>query len=402
MRYHYIAFNQNGQQLEGEIDVADEGVVERVLWEQKLTVVKITPAQSHRSLAQLFPTFFGVKREDLLIFSRQFATLLTSGISILPALQLLVEQATKPALQEVLQNIIATVQKGGSLSTALAEHPHVFPPIYTRSIRVGEHTGNLGAVLKRLTAYFKKEQSLTRQLRDAMIYPIFVIVVAIFVVILMFTVALPPIIDLFSAFNAQLPWPTRVLIALSTFITQYGLYLLIGGLVLAAALGWWGTQPSGRKMRDRLLLRIPLVGRVALLAQVTRFTHTLAMLIRAGIPLAEAVDLTLHTITNSVISEALLRVRTALLSGRGLAAPLAAEPVFPVLISQMVRVGEETGTLEESLSTLSTFYEDEMDHKTQQMIAAVEPVLTIVIGALVGFIAIAMIMPMYSILSEIE
>ncbi|HEY90162.1 MAG TPA: type II secretion system F family protein [Thermoflexia bacterium] len=402
MRYHYVAFNSQGQSVEGNVEVVDETAVERLLWSQGLTVAQISAARAHRSLAELFPTFFGLKRGDLIIFSRQLATMLRSGISILAALQMLAQQVTKPALHEILQDIIATLRAGQPFSSALAHHPHAFPIIYQRTIMVGEHTGNLDVMLQQLAIYFKKEQSLIRKMRDAMIYPLFVVAVAIFVIILMFTIALPPMIALFDSFDAELPWSTRALIATSKFITAYGFYLLLGGLLLSALLGWWGTQPSGRRLRDRLLLRIPLVGRVILLGQVCRFTNTSAMLIRAGIPLAEAIDLSRNTITNTVLTAALSRVRNALLAGRGLADPLSAESVFPPLLAQMVRVGEESGTLEENLKTLTEFYEEETDHKVQQLITAVEPTLTIITAILVGFIAISMVTPMYSVLSEIK
>ncbi|MEA3309030.1 MAG: type II secretion system F family protein [Chloroflexota bacterium] len=402
MRYHYVAFNSQGQPVEGDVEVTDETAVERLLWSQGLTVAQVSTAHAHRSLAELFPTFFGIKRTDLIIFSRQLATMLRSGISILAALQMLVQQATKPALREVLQDIIATLRAGQPFSSALANHPHAFPAIYRRTIMIGEHTGNLDTMLQQLATYFKKEQSLIRKIRDAMIYPIFVVVVAIFVIILMFTIALPPMIDLFASFDAELPWSTRALIATSKFVTAHGFHLLIGGLLLSALLGWWGTQPSGRKTRDQLLLRIPLVGRVILLGQVSQFTNTSAMLIRAGIPLVEAIDLSRNTITNTVLAAALARVRNALLAGRGLADPLSEESVFPPLLAQMVRVGEESGTLEENLETLTEFYEEETDHKVQQLVTAVEPTLTIITAVLVGFIAISMVTPMYSVLSEIK
>ncbi|MGC9399082.1 MAG: type II secretion system F family protein [Anaerolineae bacterium] len=402
MRYHYLAFNQVGHQIEGELDVADETVVEQILWDQGLTVVQITPSREQRTLAQLFPSVFGVRRSDLIIFSQQLATMLEAGLPILTALELLAEQASKPALQDVLLDVIEDLRQGQPLSAALNAHPETFPSIYTRTIVVGEHTGNLEEVLRRMSIYLEKEEALTRKLRDAMIYPLFVVAVAIFVVILMFTIALPPMIALFDTFDAQLPWPTRFLIGLTEFLNTYGLHLLLGGVVTTAVLGWWSTQPAGRRLRDRLLLRLPLVGRVMLLGQVTRFTHTAAMLIRAGIPLAEVIDLALNPVNNVILGDALRRVRTALLTGRGLARPLSEESVLPSLLAQMVRVGEESGTLEESLVTLTTFYENEMDHKVAQLVAAVEPALTIIVGVLVGFIAVALVLPMYSVLSEIQ
>jgi type IV pilus assembly protein PilC len=401
VRYRYTAFNKAGSQIAGTLEAPDEQAAERLLWGQGLTIAELAKTRSARNLRELFPTFFGVKRQDLIVFSRQLSTLLDSGIAVVPALRLLGEQATQQALSEIIAELVASVQEGTTLSASIEAHPLAFPQLYARTIAVGERTGNLEVVLDQLADYMEKQQTLTHKLRDAMVYPVFVVVVAFFVIILMFTVALPPIIDLFSSFDAELPWPTRLMIGISTFLTSYGGYIAAGGLSLAALAGWWNTRPGGRRLRDQLLLRVPLVGRVILLGQVTRFTTTTSMLIGAGLPLSEIMDLAIQTSTNIVISEALERVKTELLGGRGLAAPLSEESIFPPLLGQMARVGEESGTLEKNLATLSIFYEDETERKTQAMVAAVEPILTIIVGALVAFIAISMVLPMYSVLSEI-
>ncbi len=402
MEYQYIAYDKSGQIFEGVLTADDEHIAERILWEQHLTVAQLRRLHPKRSLTQIFPTFFGVRRQDLIIFSRQFATLLSSGVSLLAALELLITQTSRPALAEVLQKVSQQVREGQSLAGALTAHPYAFPTLYTRTVAVGEHSGSLIEVLQQLCAYLGKQETLARKLRDAMIYPLFVIVVAIFVVVMMFTVALPPIIELFSNFDAELPWPTRVLIGVNTFVVGYGLYIGIALVLLTAGLAWWSTQPGGIRARDALLLRLPLLGRITLLSQITRFTNTTAMLLRAGLPLAEVMELVIGTANNIFIIEALRRTQEALLAGRGLAAPLAREKLFPTLLAQMVRVGEETGALEENLATLTQFYEEEMDRKVQQMVTAVEPALTIVVGVLVGFIAVAMISPMYSVLSQIK
>ncbi|MFQ6100207.1 MAG: type II secretion system F family protein [Anaerolineae bacterium] len=402
MNYRYIAFDRQGQRVEGWVEVPDEGTAEQTLWRQGLTVARLTPARRRLSLSTMFPTFFGVKRRDLIIFSRQLATLLSSGIAILPALQMLTEQSARQALREVLQEVITGLEQGQSLSAALSAHPLAFPDLYTRTMTVGERTGNLEDVLRQLATYLEREQSLMRKLRDALTYPAFVLAIAVFVVVLMLTVALPPMVDLFESFGAELPWPTRAIITISNFTAAYGLYLLIGGLVLAGVSAWWVTQPAGRRLRDAVLLRVPIVGQVILQGQLARFARTASVLIRAGLPLSEVMELVLHTSSNVIVGQALERARTALLTGQGLSTPLAAERIFPPLLAQMVHVGEETGTLEGNLETLANFYEEEVDRRTQLLTSLVEPVLTIFVGLVVGFIAISMVMPMYSILSEIK
>jgi len=400
--YRYVAFDQGGQRVEGLLDAADEATAEEILWEQGLTVARLTLGRKRLALSTALPTFFGVKRRDLIIFSQQLATLLTSGISILPALRLLAEQSSRRALREVLQEVTADLERGKSLSTALTAHPLAFPDIYARTLTVGERTGNLEDILRQLATYIEKEQDLMRKLRDALTYPIFVLMVAVGVVIMMLTVALPPIVQLFETFEADLPWPTRMMIGASNFATDYGLYVLIGGLILTGLSSWWLRRPVGRRVRDAVLLRVPILGQVVLKGQIARFARTASALVRAGLPLSEVMELVVHTTGNVIVAEILERARMALLAGRGLSAPLAAERIFPALLAQMVRVGEETGTLEENLATLADFFEEEVDRSTKLLVSLAEPVLTIFIAAVVGFIAISMVMPMYSILGEIK
>jgi type IV pilus assembly protein PilC len=402
MNYRYVAFNQQGQRVEGWIDVPNEAAAEEMLWGQGLTVAQLTPARRRYTRSTMFPTFFGVKKRDLIIFSRQLATLLSSGIAILAALQLLAEQSARQALREVLQEVIADLQQGRAFSATLAAHPLAFPELYARTISVGERTGNLEDVLRRLATYLEKEQALARKLTNALAYPVFVLAVAVGVVVLMLVVALPPMVALVESFGGALPWPTRALIAGSHFASAYGVFFLFGGLILAGVAVWWGGRPSGRRLRDGMVLRLPIVGSVLVRGQLARFARTASVLIRAGLPLSEVMALAVQTTGNVVVAAALERVRVALLTGQGLSAPLAAEEIFPPLLGQMVRVGEETGTLEANLETLANFYEEEVDRGVQRMASLVEPVMTIFIGLIVAFIAVSMVLPMYSVISTIE
>jgi type IV pilus assembly protein PilC len=402
MNYRYVAFDRQGQRVEGWLDAADEAAAEEALWGRGLTVARLTSARKRTSLTTLFPTVFGVRRRDLIVFSQQLATLLGSGIAILPALQMLAGQSSRRALREALQEVCLGLEQGQSFSATLAAHPLVFPDLYTRTVTIGERTGNLEDVLRQLATYLEREQDLVRKLRDALAYPVFVLLVAVFVVVLMLTVALPPMAQLFEAFGAELPWPTRALIATSRFATTYGVYILVGAAILAVFSFWWGNRPAGRRMRDAVLLRVPLVGQVILQGQLARFARTASALVRAGLPLSEVMELVVHTTGNTIVAEALERVCGALLTGQGLAAPLAAERLFPSLLSQMVRVGEESGALEANLATLADFYEEEVDRTTRLLVSLAEPALTIFIALVVGFIAISMVTPMYSIMSEIK
>ncbi len=401
MNYRYEAFDKNGQRQTGIMVSPNETAAEDALWQQGLTIVRLSPAKPRVSLRTLFPSFFGVKRQDLIIFSRQMATLIESGIGILTGLQLLL-QSSRRALREVLIEVIQSLQQGQSLSAALAAHPTAFPTLYARTLAVGERTGHLEDTLRQLATFLEKEQALSRKLRDAATYPAFVLGVAVFVVVIVVAVALPPIVDLFDSFHADLPVPTKILIGISKFASGYGSLLIFGAIVLLLVAIWYGSTPSGRRIRDRLFLRLPVIGKVILQGQVARFTRTASVLIQAGLPLAEVMELILQTVDNTVVYAALDRVRLALLSGQGLSGPLAAERIFPQMLSQMVMVGEETGTLEANLATLADFYEDETDRSVKTLASLMEPALTVLVGGIVGFIAVSIVMPMYSVLSSIK
>lgn len=402
MNYKYVAFDREGRRVEGRIEASSEAAAEQTLWAQGFTVAQLAPTRRRLSLSTLLPTFFGVKRRDLIVFSRQLATILSSGISILPALELLAGQSESAALQEVLYEVIGGVEHGQSLSAALSAHPLAFPDLYSCTIAVGERTGNLDEVLRRLATYLEKEESLKRKVIAALAYPAFISLLAVGVVVLMLTVAVPPMIDLFESLGVELPWPTRTLVALSRFATSYGPYVLFGGVVLAAISAWFTSRPTGQRLRDIGLLHLPVVGKVVLYGQVSRFARTAAVLIRAGLPLSEAMEMVVDTTENAVVMRALERVRVALLGGHGLSGPLAAEEVFPTLLARMVRVGEETGTLESNLETLADYYEERVDRAVGFIASLVEPVSTIVIGTVVAFIAVSMVLPMYSYMSAIE
>lgn len=402
MQYDYLAFDQNGQRMEGRLKVPSETVAEEVLWGQGLTVVQLAPVRSRPTLYTLFPSFFGVKRRDLIVFSQQLATLLGSGIDIIRALQLLEGQSSRRALRATLQEVIISLQQGQPLAAALKAHSHTFSPLYVSTMAVGERTGNAEEVLRQMADYLEKEEALARKLTGAMAYPAFVLLVAVGVVVLMLTVAIPPMVDLITSFGGELPLPTRILIALSDFMTTYGLYLLIGGLTLAGVTGWWSSQPAGRRVRDGIVLRIPMVGKISLQGQIARFSRTASVLMCAGLPLTEVMELVLQTIGNVLVAAALERAYAALLTGQGLSPPLVAERILPPLLAQMVHVGEETGTLEGNLATLASFYEEEVARNTETLTSLAEPALTIFIGTVVAFIAIAMVSPMYSLMGEIK
>jgi type IV pilus assembly protein PilC len=256
--------------------------------------------------------------------------------------------------------------------------------------------------MRQLADYEERIQVTLAKVRGAMAYPLFVLLLAIFVVAILVKVALPPMVRLFEEFSAELPWPTRFLIAITNFFGEYGLTLLIGAAVLSVVLFLFSRRPSGRLLLHRLVLRVPLLGKISIHGAVARLSRTLSALIKAGLALPEALALSKETIGNLVLQEALENVRQETLQGRGLSEPLSRVKQFPPMMSYLARVGEETGTLDTHLATVADFYEQEVDRSLRVMTTVLEPALIIVVGLVVGFVAVSIMMPMYNLLGAVQ
>lgn len=402
MAYRYLAVTTDGAETRGVLEVETESAAERMLWERKLTIVDLQPLKRRLELATLFPSLLGPKPRDLILFSRQLATLVDSGVAITAALQLLSAQVNNRYLARVLGEVEDDLHMGLSLSDAMAKHPVAFNDLYCRMVETGERSGNLAAVLNQLAAYTERINTTLGKVRGAMAYPAFVLTLAVFVVILLVNVALPPMVALFEEFDAVLPWPTRFLIAITNFSTHYGLAMLIGAAVLSVVLFIYFNRPSGRWLLHRVSLKVPLFGKVIINGSVARLSRTMSALIRSGLALPEVIQMSSRTIGNLVLRRALEEVRQATLQGRGLSEPLSQVGYFPRMMSYLSRVGEETGTLDDHLATVADFYESEVDRMLKLMTTVLEPALIIVIGIIVGFVAISIIMPMYDLLGQIQ
>ena len=399
--YRYVAFTPSGEQVKGLIEAPTEEVAERALWEWGYQIGTLRRSWTAPKLEQLLPTFFGIKPQEIITLCGQMATLIESGIALLAALELLGRQA-RTRLRRVLEDIAEAIKQGASFSDALREHPQVFPPIFSRMIAIGERTGNLEMVLRQLAAHMEKEQAIIKRVRGAMAYPAFVILLSIGVVAILVTTALPPLLGLFDEFSAEPPLPTRILLGVTHFTTAYKIHMAVA-LVAAVAIGtFYVRQPSGRRQLDYLLLRAPLLGPITVLSNTSRFSRTMAILLKAGLPLSEVMDLILETTQNRVIREAMEEVRDKLLRGEGLSKPLANSKMFPPMLVQMVEVGEETGTLDSNLETMAEFYAREVDERINTLTAMIQPALTLCMGGVVAFIAISIIMPMYSVMQSIR
>ena len=402
MSYRYLAMNKDGEQTRGVLDVASEEAAERALWQRELTILGLEPMRRRLDLVGLFPSLLGPKSRDVILFSRQFATLVDSGVALTAALELLGSQISNRSLAGAVSQVQDDVRIGTSLSNAMAKHPLAFPEMYCRMIAVGERSGNLGEVLEQLATYLERTQVTLGKIRGAMAYPAFILALAVVVVLILLNVALPPMVRLFEEFGAELPWPTLLLMGTAQFLTDHGLKLFWGAGALSLLSWGFARRPSGRRRLHQIGLRLPLVGKISIHGAVARLSRTLSILVHSGLSLPEALELSRQTVGNVVLREALDGVRQEAMQGRGLSRPLAAIRYFPRMLSYLVRIGEETGTLDSHLATAADFYEKEVDRALTNMTAILEPALIIGIGLLVGFVAVSVVLPMYDLLGAIQ
>ncbi|MDP2730878.1 MAG: type II secretion system F family protein [Dehalococcoidales bacterium] len=398
MSYRYEATTSQGRLVKGTIKAMGEIEAERLLIQRGYAPVNVEVAPSMFTLEEAFPTLFKVKTQDVSLFSRQLATLLKAGISLLPALDILQEQATTGrGFRKILESISTDLRSGGSFSQAISKHSTAFSEIYCRTIAVGEQTGSLEVVLNQMADFLEKQGQTAKKVGKALSYPMLIMGVGVVVIIILMTVVMPNLIGMFTSLNVELPLPTRILISVSNFLTSYPLYLLIGGVLIAALVLWLMKQSTGRRLLDRIKLVAPLIGTPNLLTELARFSRTMAVLVNAGLSLQEIMDLLPQTSNNTVIGDALNRVRGGLLLGEGLSGPMAHERIFPPLLVQMVAVGEMSNTLDFTMGVVADFYETTAEDKVNTMVGMLTPISTIGIALLVGFIAISVLMPMYTL-----
>ena len=403
MAYRYKAYTTDKRMIEGTIEVTSESLAEGVLYragyQHIISLKEVTPGLS---LDRLIPTLFGVKNQEVIDLSNQLATLIESGITLLTSLQLLEGQTPKKALKTIIGGLLEEIQGGMSLSQALSHYSHVFSNTYCQVIKASEQAGTMETGLRQAASYMEKQSSANQKIQRAMIYPAFVLLMAIGVSILLITVALPPLINLFNSLGAELPWMTRLLISITNFFLQHNLYILGGAVVIIMSIIGLLKLTSVKLARDRALLKIPLIGNIIIERSMQQFCRTASMLLKAGLRLPQIMDIVMQTNRNQIIRQALSNVRGRLVQGEGLSQPMSQNKLFPALMVEMVVVGEKTGAMDTSLATLADFYEKKVERRIDVLISMIEPVLTVIIGFVVIFIALSMITPLYSILRSMH
>jgi len=403
MVYKYRVYSVDKKIIEGMIDVASENMAEVALYHAGFrNIISLEEVAPGLELDKLLPTFAGVKMRDVIDASNQLSTLIQAGIPLLSSLKLLGAQAVKKAMKKIYNGLTEEIQSGNSLSQALSKYPQAFSNTYCQIIKASEQAGTLETGLKQAAKYLEKRAYANQKIKRAMMYPIFVLLMAIGVAVLLITVALPPLISLFSSLDVQLPWMTRTLVNTADFLGAHALPLL-GGLVaiFLMIIGLLRLQ-SVKLARDRALLRIPVIGKIIIERSMGLFCQTASMLLQAGLRLPPIIDIVIQTNRNQILRKAFQNVRERLVQGEGLSQPMSENTLFPPLLVEMILVGEKTGAMDTTLGTLADFYEQEVDRKIDSLISMIEPVLTLAIGGLVIFIALSMITPLYSILKSLH
>lgn len=397
--FNYRARDQQGKLVVGKVEAASVSEAARLLREKGLVVVKLTSGENF--LSHVWITIaHRTNTQELATFTRQFSTMITAGLPITNALIILRGQA-KPSMKPVVEQVLADVEGGSSLGAALEKHPKVFSGVYVALIKAGEGGGVLDKVLERLSDNLESQHEFESKVKGAMIYPIIVVIGMLAVAAVMMIFVIPKLLSLFADFNADLPTPTKVLIATSTFMSHYWyvLLLLIAGGVWAFR-AFASTQP-GREKVDRFKLKIPVFGPLQKEITLTEMTRTLGLLVGAGVSILEALKIVSAVVDNVLIRRALDKSATQVEQGFALAYSFSQDPeIFPPMLFQMLAVGEETGKLDEALLKVSNVFEQESANLVRGLTAAIEPLIMIVLGIGVGFLVIAVILPIYSLTSQ--
>ncbi len=396
--YRYEAVTAQGKILTGTLKAANEVSAERILIGQGLRPVNVDIQPSMWSLEQALPSLFHVKPRDVIILSRQLATLLKSGISLLPALEVLQQQVVSSrAFRKIMESVVYDLRSGSSFTQSISKHPTAFTEIYCKTLAVGEQTGNMEAVLNRMADYLEKQGTMAKKVKGALTYPAMVLGTGLVVIVILMVTVLPNLVPLFQSLGSELPPTTKLLMTVSNTLINYPLHFIVAIVVLVAVIAWLVKQPAGRRLLDRWMITLPIIGPPTLMGELARVARAMSVLIAAGLSLQEIMELVPQTSNNKVIRSALMEINERLLLGEGLSEPMSRIALFPPLLVQMVAVGEESNTLAFTLGVVADFYEVTSEEKTAAMVGLIGPLSTVLISIFVGFIALSVIMPMYSL-----
>jgi type IV pilus assembly protein PilC len=397
--FTYRGTNRSGAAVSGELTATNKLELQNLLKRQQITATKM----SEKGREFNIPTFgSGVNARELSIFTRQFSVMIDAGLPLVQCLEILASQQENKTFQKVLTNTRASVEGGSTLSAAMKQSPKVFDPLYTNMVEAGETGGILDTILQRLSGYIEKNVKLKRAVKSALVYPVGVLTIAGLVIILLLWKVVPIFATLFAGLGVSLPLPTRIVIGMSNLIgSWFGLIFLAGFVAIIFVLRAWYGTPGGKLAMDAIILKLPVLGILMRKIAVARFTRTLGTLISSGVPILEGLDITAKTAGNAVVEQALNKVRKSLEEGKSLTEPLKDSQVFPGMVTQMIAVGEQTGAMDAMLQKIADFYEEEVDAAVKDLLTALEPVMIVFLGVVVGGVVISMYLPLFSLIGKL-
>ena len=390
--YAWKGKNRLGDLQEGVIVAETRDGASATLKRNGIQVLSVKPQSATGG-----KSFGKVKAKDLAIFTRQFSVMIDAGLPLVQCLEILGAQQADKGFQKIIAAVRSDVEQGATLQTALSKHPKAFNDLYVNMVGAGEAGGILDVILQRLSGYIEKAVKLTGKVKGAMTYPVTVILIAITVVAIIMVKVIPVFSQMYEGLGSSLPMPTQVCIMISNILIHYSLVVLVFIIVIVVGVKQYYKTPSGHLVIDTLILKIPIIGDMLRKVAVARFCRTLGTLTSSGVPILEGMDITARTSGNLVIQNAIMKSREAVEQGRNIAGPLAETKVFPPMVIQMVGVGEATGALDAMLSKVADFYEDEVDNAVAAMTAMMEPLIIAILGGVIGFIVVAMYMPIFNL-----
>ena len=399
--FAFVGRTRAGENITGDrvADTMDAAVA--ALRREQILVTQISPMKEAKAAGAAKVRSRRVNAKNLAVFTRQFSVMIDAGLPLVQCLEILGTQEEDKNFSSVILATRGDVESGMSLADAMKKHPKTFDPLFTNMIAAGEAGGILDTILKRLATYIEKAVKLKSQVQSAMIYPVAVIVIAGLVVGVILWKVIPTFANLFAGLGAQLPLPTRIVIALSNGIVRFGVFIIAG-----IGVGVWGLKQyydtaGGRRVIDQFLLRLPIMGDLLRKIAVARFCRTLSTLLASGVSILEALDITARTAGNAIVEEAILTTRKSIERGETIAQPLKETAVFPSMVVQMIGVGEATGALDTMLGKIADFYEEEVDVAVAGLLTLLEPIMIAFLGGLVGGIVIAMYLPIFDLISKL-
>jgi type IV pilus assembly protein PilC len=402
-KFNWEARSKSGQVQKGVMEAESVGLVESQLKRFGFTGITIKDEGKGFKKELKLPSFGSKKIEtkDLVVFTRQFATMIDSGLPLVQCLEILSGQQENKTFKDILFKVKESVESGSTFADALSRHPKAFDQLYVNLVAAGEVGGILDTILNRLAAYIEKAMKLKKQVKGAMVYPATIMSIAVIVVGVILVFVIPTFAKMFADFGSELPMPTRIVIALSNFMKKYIVVMIAAFIAIKYAIGKYYATPKGRKVIDRLALKAPIAGPLIRKVAVAKFTRTLGTMISSGVPIMDGLEIVAKTAGNKIVEEAIYGVRQAISEGKTMAEPLASCGVFPPMVVQMISVGEATGAMDTMLNKIADFYDDEVDDAVSALTSMMEPLLMVVLGTTVGGLVVAMYLPIFKMASAV-